>query len=295
MIRLSLLFAVLASVLLAVPAAGMAAKRPARQLYVSLGDSYATGYQATGVKQGHNTAHGFANQVPRYAARRGHRFKLVNFGCGGANTTSILGAVGCRPDARAVGGPDYSGTTQIAAAERFIRRHRKRVGLITVSIGGNDVTKCASDPDPIACVGGAVQGIKDNVCVLTQRLRAAAGPDVPIVGITYPDVILGTWVLGPDHTLAQLSVVAFRSLINPALKDAYASGQGEFVDVTAATGAYGSLEETTTLDPYGVIPVPVARVCELTYYCQFQDIHARTPGYAIIARLVAGTLPARRT
>jgi lysophospholipase L1-like esterase len=292
--RLSLLFVLVAGVLLAVPASGLAAKRPAKQLYVSLGDSYATGYQATGVKQGQNTTNGFADQLPREARKRGYRLKLVNFGCGGANTTSILQQVGCRPDARAVGGPDYSTTTQIAAAERYIRKHRKRVGLITVSIGGNDVTKCASDPDPIACVGAAVQGIKDNVGVLTRRLRAAAGPRTPIVGITYPDVILGEWVHGPDHTLATVSVVAFKSLINPALQAAYAEGRGAFVDVTAATGAYGALEETTTLDPYGVIPVPVAKVCELTYYCQFQDIHSRTDGYRIIARLVAETLPERR-
>lgn len=293
MTRLSLLFVLAAGLLVAVPATSLAAKRPARQLYVSLGDSYATGYQATGVGQGHNTRNGFAYQVPTLARQRGYRFKLVNFGCGGATTTTILEQVGCRPDARAVGGPGYANTTQIAAAERYIRKHRHRVGLITVSIGGNDVTKCASDPDPITCVGGAVQGIKDNVGVLTRRLRAAAGPKTPIVGITYPDVILGAWVLNPDHTLPELSVVAFKSLINPALQAAYAEGQGAFVDVTAATGAYGSLQEMTTLAPYGEIPVPVAKVCELTYYCQFQDIHSRTEGYAIIAKLVADTLRRR--
>lgn len=293
MTRLSLVFVIAAGLLLAAPASGLAAKRPAKQLYVSLGDSYATGYQATGVKQGGSTEHGFANQIPRYARKRGYRLKLVNFGCGGANTTSILEQIGCRPDARAIGGPDYPNTTQIAAAERYIRKHRKRVGLITVSIGGNDVTKCASDPDPIACVGAAVQGIKDNVGVLTKRLRAAAGPKTPIVGITYPDVILGEWVLSPDHSLATVSVLAFKSFINPALEAAYAEGGGRFVDVTAATGAYGPLEETTTLIPYGAIPVPVAKVCELTYYCQFRDIHARTQGYRIIAKLVADTLPRR--
>jgi len=293
MTRLSLLFVLAAGLLVAAPATSLAAKRPAPQLYVSLGDSYATGYQATGVQQGHNTKNGFAYQVPTYARQRGYRFKLVNFGCGGATTTTILDQVGCRPDARAIGGPDYASTTQIAAAERYIRKHRHRVGLITVSIGGNDVTKCASDPDPITCVGGAVQGIKDNVGVLTRRLRAAAGPKTPIVGITYPDVILGAWVLSPDHTLPELSVVAFKSLINPALQAAYAEGQGAFVDVTAATGAYGSLQEMTTLAPYGEIPVPVAKICELTYYCQFQDIHSRTEGYAIIAKLVADTLRRR--
>ena len=58
-------------------------------------------------------------------------------------------------------------------------------------------------------------------------------------------------------------------------------------------GAYGPLEETTTLPPYGVIPVPVAKACEYSYYCEFRDIHARTSGYRIIAKLIANTLPRR--
>jgi hypothetical protein len=79
--------------------------------------------------------------------------------------------------------------------------------------------------------------------------------------------------------------------VNPTLEAAYKSAKGKFVDVTAATGAYGSLDETTTLAPYGTIPVPVAKICELTWYCQFGDIHSRTSGYKVIAELVVDTLP----
>jgi hypothetical protein len=70
--------------------------------------------------------------------------------------------------------------------------------------------------------------------------------------------------------------------------------RGSFVDVTTATGAYTPLEQTTTLAPYGTIPVAVAKVCQISYYCQFRDIHARTNGYKIIAQLIAKTLPNRR-
>jgi lysophospholipase L1-like esterase len=307
MSRIALLLAVAACTMLAVPAAGLAAtghghghKKKAKpvpqQLYVSLGDSYASGYQPTGVGVGSNTTNGFAYQVPAAAKTRGYRLKLVNFGCGGATTTSILQQIGCAPAALGPNGTAYPTTTQVAAATAYIKAHRKQVGLITVSIGGNDVTKCAKADDAIACVGDAVNGIKTNVTALVTQLRAAAGPKVRIVGITYPDVILGGWVQGTEsaQNLAKLSIVAFQALINPALKAAYASGQGGFVDVTAATGAYGPFDATTTLDPYGVLPVPVATVCELTYYCQFGDIHAKTPGYKLIADLVAGTLPKRK-
>jgi hypothetical protein len=42
-----------------------------------------------------------------------------------------------------------------------------------------------------------------------------------------------------------------------------------------------------------VIPVPVARACELSFYCEFRDIHARTAGYTLIAELIVKTLPRR--
>jgi lysophospholipase L1-like esterase len=295
-LRLPALVALALSVTLTLPALGQAAprkhKKPAQQIYVSLGDSYAVGYQPTAPHVGTSTTNGYANQLLPLAKRKGYDFKLVNFGCGGATTTSILQTPGCKPDARAVGGPAYT-QTQADAAVAYVKAHRKQVGLITVSIGGNDVTACASQPDPIPCVGAATASIKTNVSALAQRLRAAAGPKVPIVGTTYPDVILGDWVLG-NQQLAQLSVVAFQQLINPALKDAYGSAKGGWVDVTAATGAYTPLDQTTDTPDFGTVPVAVAKVCDLTYFCQFQDIHSRTSGYAVIAQLIADTLPRRR-
>ena len=144
MIRISPLLALASALvlLLALPAASPAVTRsPPSQLYVSLGDSYATGYQPTAPGVGRNTRNGFAFQLPGLARPRGYNFKLVNFGCGGATTTSILQTKGCVPRARALGGPVYTNKTQTAAAEAFLRANRGKVGLITVSIGGNDVTK----------------------------------------------------------------------------------------------------------------------------------------------------------
>lgn len=284
--------------LLVVPAAAPAAKKakPPKQLYVSLGDSYATGYQPTAQGVGRNTKHGFAFQVPGLAKPRGYDFKLVNFGCGGATTTSILESKGCPVRARAVGGKVYTNKTQTQAAEAFLKANRGKVGLITVSIGGNDVTRCVNEPDATACVAEGAKTIEKNVTALTKRLRAAAGPNVRIVGTTYPDVILGLWTSGKksDQDLAKLSTFAFNALINPALKKSYTSvRKGSFVDVTKATGAYTPLEQTTTLAPYGTLPVAVAKVCQLTYFCQFRDIHSRTSGYKVIAQLVAKDLPKR--
>jgi lysophospholipase L1-like esterase len=246
------------------PAAAQAKADPG--LYVSLGDSYASGYQPTNG----NTKAGFVYQVPGFAKKRGYRLKVVNFACGGATTTSLLKAKGCPKGARGPGAPAYDRTTQIRAAETFIRKNRRAVRLISVSISGNDVTKCARVPlDQVTtCVGDALDGINTNLSQTVRRLRKAAGPKVKIVGITYPDVILGGWVRPGGRALAEPSVAVFRQLINPALKKQYESVKGDFVDVTAATGAYTPLTETTTLAPYGEIPVAVAKVCTLTWYCE---------------------------
>ena len=129
-----------------------------------------------------------------------------------------------------------------------------------------------------------------------------------IIGLTYPDVLLGLWVnSGPSGTpantpafppsagnksLASLSVTAFKTFINPALKAAYKTGHAKFVDVTTKTGAYTKLTKTTSMSipalGLGTITVPkaVAEVCTLTWYCQLGNIHANNTGYMDIGKLI---------
>jgi lysophospholipase L1-like esterase len=274
---------------LVLPGSTQGARAPT--YYVSLGDSYSVGYQPRlGATPGYTA----------YVARKTH-LTLVNFGCGGATTTSLLASVGC-PDVlpHTSHVVTYPATTQAAAAEAFIAGHRGHIGLITVSIGGNDVTACAAQPNPVSCVGPATTTISKNVTALAAALRAAAGPRVPLIGLTYPDVILGSYVYPTQPptaarvNLAKLSVVAFKALINPALAKSYASANGRLVDVTAKTGAYTSLTRTVRLSPYGSIPAPVASVCTLTWFCSQGNIHATTKGYTFIGKLVIAELAAVR-
>jgi lysophospholipase L1-like esterase len=277
--------AVICGVLTGVLGAGQAAQaaRTSKTYYVSLGDSYSVGYQPD------------LGSTPGYTVvvAKATRLTLVNFGCGGATTTSLVSSVGC-PDVlpHTAGGVTYPTTTQEAAALSFLNAHRGHIGLITVSIGGNDVTACASQANPISCVAAAVTGITKNVTSLAAALRAAAGPKVPLIGLTYPDVILGSYVY-PTHpasasvlSLAKLSVVAFKSLINPALTKAYGAAHGSLVDVTKATGAYVPLTKTVHSRTYGTIPAAVASVCTLTWFCAQGNIHATTKGYTLIGKLV---------
>jgi lysophospholipase L1-like esterase len=261
----------------------LAAAKRSPTYYVSLGDSYSVGYQPT-----KGATPGYATYVAKHTG-----LTLANFGCAGATTTSLLTSVGCPAVLpHTAGGMTYTTTPQIAAATAFIAAHKGHVGLITVSIGGNDVVPCARTSNPVTCVATAVTTIKANVTSIASQLRAAAGAKVPIIGSTYPDVILGTYVYptNPASTaavnLANISVVAFKALVNPALSQSYASSLGGFVDVTKATGAYTSLKRMVHTKAYGTIPFPVASVCALTWFCQKGDIHPMNQGYTLIGKLI---------
>ena len=274
---------------------GPSASSPPKELYVSLGDSYAAGYQPTSATAGETTTNGFAYQVVEGAKAKGYDLELANFGCAGATTTSVLKDPGCADRALGPDAKQYAPQTQAAAAEDFVRKNAGKIALITVSLGGNDVTACAKAPDAASCVLAAVPTIKANLTKLLTGLRSAAGPQTRIVGITYPDVLLGDY-LSKDpavKSLAATSVAAFKGLINPALQQAYQGAGGQLADVTAATGAYVPFEQTTELTPYGTIPSAVAKVCTLTFFCEYGDIHPRTEGYKVISDQVLVYLPLR--
>ncbi len=254
--------------------------------YVALGDSYAQGYQP-GFVNGAETLHGYTNQVGPLVVRR-HTLMLRNFGCGGATSSSILLSIGCPAGALAKNGVPYPTTTQAAAALAFIATHRGKIGLITLSIGGNDFVSCAGATDAASCLLSVMPSMRANIVTLVAELRTVAGPQVPMIATSYPDVLLGAVLVKPANpVLAQLSVTAFSQIINPNLSAAYATQGVDFIDVTSATGAYIALTQTTSLAPYGVIPVAVANVCTLTWICTRGDIHPTALGYSLIARLVA--------
>src|SRR5439155_26642993 len=105
-----------------------------------------------------NTSEGYADQL--YAIERSSipRLKLVKLGCGGETTGSMLTGKG-NADALLLG-CNPAGGSQIRAAERFLRAHRRRgeVPLLTLAIGASDVVGCATAaPFDLPCVRRAVE------------------------------------------------------------------------------------------------------------------------------------------
>jgi len=250
--------------------AAPAAAKTAAPYYLSLGDSYSVGYQP-----GKGATVGYTG----YVATR-VKMQLQNFGCAGATTNSILNSIGCAPPsglAAAFHPVAYPTTTQEQSALAFIAAHPGRVSLITVSIGGNDVTACAATADPVPCVSGVEATLKTNVSSLVGSLRSAlvtnGDTSARIIGLTYPDVLLGDYVYPvgkANASLANLSVTAFDALINPTLMAAYTSVPGgSFVNVTQApyklatagddTGGGPAKSAQVALKPYGKIRWPCGR------------------------------------
>jgi lysophospholipase L1-like esterase len=236
------------------------------QVYLSIGDSYATGFRPGG------TGESFAQIIARQSG-----LKLVNLACNGATSVDLASKPAC--------GPDAGGKTQLDAAVEALRGGK--VGLVTVVIGGNDLAPCALSQEPLQCATRTVADIQTNVAGTLSELREAA-PDVKIVGLTYPNVFLGAWVnpsFPNGKNLAQLSVAMFQDF-NTKLAAQYGRFGAKFADVTSTTGGYGALTELTQDPKYGQIPASVAKACALTYFCDRTDVHPTPAGHQAIAEAV---------
>ncbi|MGW6929400.1 SGNH/GDSL hydrolase family protein [Lentzea sp. NPDC054927] len=237
-----------------------------QQVYLSIGDSYATGFGPGG------TGESFAQIVAKQSG-----LELVNLACNGATSIDLASKPAC--------GPDAGGKTQLDAAVEALKGGK--VGLVTVVIGGNDLAPCALSQEPLACATRTVADIQTNVAGTLSELREAA-PDVKIVGLTYPDVFLGAWVnpsFPNGKNLAQLSVAMFQDF-NTKIAAQYGRFGAKFADVTSATGGYGVLTDLTQDPKYGQIPASVAKVCALTYFCDRTDVHPTPAGHQAIAEAV---------
>jgi lysophospholipase L1-like esterase len=258
---------------LGTPVASAARNRPTRY-YVALGDSIAQGYEnGTG-------GPGYTRTVAKKA-----RMISVNFACGGLTTTTILTGTGCHLPAIDAG-PAYPTTSQAAAAVAFIRAHRGEVGLISVQIGGAEGAGCSFAPDPATCISAS--GIRANITTLAQQLRAAAGPNVPLVGVTYFNPYLADWLDPTDRAGAIRTIGITRSIFNPTLTAAYAAAGGRIADVTAAAGTYLPLTVLKNLKSYGKVPKAVANVCKYTNRCG-GDVHNTPKGNKVVAKTIVNT------
>lgn len=257
------------------PAAG--AGTDDRPFYLSLGDSLATGYQPGRGP----TRQGYVEELWRTVREQTPALSLRRLGCPGETSLSMING----EDSVC----EYSAGSQLEAAVRFLGRHPDQVSFVTIDIGANDVVNACLDVDTgvvrRACVVDLLPDLHTRLTEILDALRAAAGPGVPILGMTYHVPFLGFWGLVPGgRHLARIDARAFETL-NEGLATTYRHAGVTVADV-ARTFQIDNFAETVVVHGRGRLPVNVALTCRWTWFCSerhFGDPHPNRVGYARIA------------
>jgi lysophospholipase L1-like esterase len=288
----------LALALLVTLGAGPATAAPnsgrAPRYYLALGDSLSRGVQPDPGGQNHPTDQGYADDLAAVGRLVLPQLQLVKLGCETEETTASM--VGLVPSKC-----PYDHGSQLAEAEAFLRAHRGATALVTIDIGANDLSRCinrATGAIDLACVQATFQQAPANLATILARLRAAAGPRVPIVGMNFYDPFLAAWLQGPaGQALARLSVDLVTQY-NDLLEAAYRGAGVPVADVEAAFSTT-DFDTLVTLPGIGQVPLNVARVCQWTWMCapppQGPNVHGRPEGYWVMAgAFVAALVQAHR-
>jgi len=271
--------------------AGLARRAGGPAYYLSLGDSLSRGIQPAPSGQDAPTSHGYPNLL---AARlRGviGRLRLVQLGCSGETTSTMIHGGICR----------YPAGSQLAQATRFLRAHRGQVALITIDIGANDPNSCVLGQPRAAIIGclyKRVGQLQANLGAILGQLRSAAGSRVLIVGMTYYVPELGLWHAGRTGKEVAAVTYDFAAGANKLLAAKYRRYGARVADVF---GAFRSADFAAAkrAEPAGpgsgrdrrgrtaAPPVNVTVVCSLTWMCarppRGPNEHANDAGYRVIA------------
>ena len=256
-----------------VAAAGGSSGDKANSYYLSLGDSIAAGVQPIGDPDDmYRTDVGYADQLFQMTRDEYSKLSLEKLGCPGETTTTMIDGGIC----------DYTHGSQLDEAVAFLHAHRQFVAFVTIDIGANDFN-CAAG----YCFEQGVASIQANLPTILAALREAAGPNIPIVGMTIYNPFLANWLLGPEgQAVAQASATQFMGPANGVLRGIFEAGGARVADIETA---FSSNDFTTMVDLPGVGPVPinVARICMWTWVCApapyGPDNHPNETGYGVIA------------
>ncbi|MHB8262983.1 MAG: SGNH/GDSL hydrolase family protein [Acidimicrobiales bacterium] len=266
------------------------AAKPPTRYYVALGDSLSVGWQphpSTG--KGYRSGQGYANDLYSTLAKKISGLKLVDFGCPGETTQTMVNGGICH----------YKAGSQLKQADGFLASHQKSISLVTIDIGANDVDNCGDVPPSQVgtCALTGMSNINAQLPHILDSIRAAAGPKTTMVGMTLYDPFLAKWLDGSSgQGLAKLSVNVLHSL-NADLTSAYKKYGLLSAHVGTAFSSYVPFSQTRTLSLHGKVakyPVAVAQVCAYTWMCSpppaGPNIHANSEGYKVIAQAFEAAL-----
>ncbi len=240
--------------------------------YLALGDSLAAGYQPGGAEL-RDTA--YPALTASRLGREGPELTVENLGCSGETTGTLLEGGKCA----------FEEGSQLAQAEAWLEQNAGDVRLVTVDIGGNDLLRCATRQLTVdqACVERGVRNVSRNLPEALERLRTAAGDDVPLLVLGYYNPWLAAGYLDEGRDQLAAAADAFTRL-DDAIEEAATGAGATYVPLDEA---FALDDETPTTFGGREVPRNVAQVCALTYTCTAGDIHLTEEGAATVARVLA--------
>ncbi len=280
--------------------AGTAAAAPSihpTRYYLALGDSLSVGFQPNANGTGLETDRGYTNDLLTLESKHAKNLVLVEVGCPGDTTTSLLTGQGNATNAAKYHCNRRKGS-QLKAAVAFLKQHHAagEVPLITIDIGANDVDGCVSAGSIAAisaCIATGENAIKQNTPKILNALKAAAPKGTRFAAMNLYDPVLGEYfsTSSSDKTLASASVPLVQGL-NSDIQSADSSSGFKTADVADAFQTYNTAA-TVSFDGQ-MVPVDVATVCGLTWACTpppvGPNIHANDNGYSVIAQAFYSTV-----
>jgi lysophospholipase L1-like esterase len=245
---------------------------PTPHYYVSLGDSLSRGY----MPGPGDTDQGYADDLFATLQARDPSLQLVKLGCSGETTGTMIDGGKCT-DRYPVG------TSQLDVAEQFLRNHRGQVTYLTLDIGANDVDGCATGGsiDP-ACVTQGVVTITKNLNTILSGLTAASGRLPRSIGMNYYDPFLAAWLTGAQGQVVAAASVVLLEGLNTVESAEYVLYGWRVADVATAFHTLDFINKRPA-PPFGLLPQNVAYICNYTFMCSQQNIHANVAGYQLIA------------
>ncbi len=275
--------------LVVVPSALAAGHHSSKHYYLALGDSLSVGFQPLG-GSGIETKQGYTNDLLAHYGKKVKHLKLVEVGCPGDTTTSLLTGTG-NAVAATLYHCDRSHGSQLAAAVHFLKAHHKRgeVPLLTIDIGANDVVSCGSEPtfeQVLVCVSAGEQSIKTNTPKILAALHKAAPKGTRLVAMNLYDPLLAD-ELSSNSSLQALGTDSLALIpgVNGSVAKADSQAHFKTADVAKAFGTY----DTTPISyDGGPVPANVVKICQFTWMCTSPpigpNIHANATGYQVIAK-----------
>jgi lysophospholipase L1-like esterase len=262
--------------------AGLNPRLQTAPYYLSLGDSLAQGVQPGPAGRNGPTAQGYPDQLAGLLHGGIPDLRLVKLGCSGETTYTMIRGGICR----------YRAGSQLAEATRFLRQHRGSVALVTIDIGANDPNSCVLG-HPISsmfgCLSTRIKQTERNALKILSKLRAAAGPKVLIVGMTYYVPELGLWHNGQTGKAIAILTEGFAAGVNELLVMRYHRFDDRVANVFGAfkSKMFKAKSNAGSQDPASRIPPNVATICSLTWMCapkpRGQNEHPNAAGYRVIA------------